>query len=121
MTSTNWILGTSIDSKTDIDYSHFDKFIGYLVHLESPRCIMLVCEPGLLNEAPINLSKDQGYFYRNKDRNIEIVIIEWLDDVSITQDKMNELLLEAAVHLEIHTQAIAEEDELEETDLDIAE
>ena len=117
MTSTNWILGTSIDSKSDIDYSHFEKFIGYLVHLESPRCIMLVCEPGLLSEAPINLNKDQGYFYRNKDRNIEIVIIEWLDDVNISQDKMNELLLEAAVHLEIHTQFIAEEDELEETNL----
>lgn len=109
MTSTNWIMGTSIDSKTEVDYSHFDKFIGYLVHLEQPRCLMLVCEPGLLNDAPINLKPDRGFFYRNSEKNIEIVLIDWFDDMKISQEKINKLLMDAAVHVEIYSQLMAEE------------
>jgi hypothetical protein len=112
-------MGTSIDSKAEIDYAHFDKFIGYLVHLNNPRCIMLVCEPGLLNEAPINLKPNQGFFYRNTDKNIEIVLIDWLDDVSISQEKINKILMDAAVHVEIYSQYMAEEENSENIDTDV--
>ena len=119
MTSTSWILGTSVDSNDEIRLDKYDKFISYLVHLDEPRCLMLVCKPGLLSEAPINLKQDQGYYYRNSDKDIEIIVIEWLDNVNLTQDEIEKLLYTAAVHLEIREQEERELSEIDNTEEDV--
>ena len=110
MPTTNWILGASIDSKSDVDFSQYDKFIGFLVNLEKPRCLLLVSEPGLVSEAPVNLTSENGFFYRNADKNIEIVILDWLDEPpAMSEKELQKFLMEAAVHIEIHSQQLMED------------
>ena len=109
MPISNWILGTCIDCKSETDFTKFDKFIGYLVHLGKYRCILLVSEIGLMSEAPIELNSENGYFYQNQDKNIEIVVLEWLDETpTMTELEIQKFLMEAAVHLEIHSQRLME-------------
>lgn len=103
--STQWIFGTSIDSKSDVDLSEYEGFKGYLVHLESPRCIIIACSPGFIDKAPISLGPDEGYYYRNTDRNLELIVERWLDDPIDDTDEIRDLLYEGAVHLEIWEEA----------------
>jgi hypothetical protein len=108
MSQFNWILGNSIDNDNGPDLSENEMFVGYLVHLAHPRCVMLVCQPGLMEKTPIPFDYDSGYFYRSKDGDLEIIIIQWLDDDTPTPADIKTLLLSAATHLEIHMQSLYE-------------
>ena len=99
-----------IDSDLVEDISNNEMFIGYLVHLEDPRCVMLVTQPGFMQKTPIQFDYDSGHFYRSKDSDIEIVVVKWLSDDPYTDEEINSLLLSAATHLEIHLQTLYEEE-----------
>ena len=78
---------------------------------------MLVSRIGMMSEAPIDLTSENGYFYQNLDKDLEIVILDWLDGTpeSMNETQIQKFLMEAAVHLEIHTQQLMEEN-IEDTD-----
>ncbi|MBO9428508.1 hypothetical protein [Sulfitobacter sp. R18_1] len=104
MANTNWIMGKSVDARMDVDLSECDKFIGYMVKLDSPRCLIAVGEIGLGEENVFDLPENAGWRYANYNAGFELTILEWLDDVAVSVDGIQNTLYEAATNHVLATQ-----------------
>ena len=102
--SSNWILGNSIDSTKEDPAIQSDKFVGYLVHLEYPRCVMAVGEVDFALEASLNYEDGSGYFFQNKTQNFQMVLLEWLDDPVENAEDILSLFYSASSHYCVNLQ-----------------
>jgi hypothetical protein len=108
MSKTNWIIGKSIDARVDADLSVSDKFIGYMVKLDFPKCLIAVGEIGLGEENLFDLSEEAGWRYANHNAGFELTILDWLDDGQVNVDGIQSILYEAATNY-----VLAAQDEME--------
>lgn len=106
MTS-NWILGSSIDSRYQEEYEKSDKFVGYLVHLAFPRCVIAVGKQNFIAEISadqqgiaeqMRSKEDRGFYYRNKSTGTEMLVVRWLDERIYEDDIALQLFYEASSH-----------------------
>lgn len=104
MSKTNWIIGKSIDARLDVDLSVSDKFIGYMVKLDFPQCLIAVGEIGLGDDNLFDLPEDAGWRYANHNAGFELTILEWLNDGQVIIDDIQSILYEAATNYVLATQ-----------------
>jgi hypothetical protein len=113
--SSNWILGNSIDSTKEDPAIKSDKFVGYLINLEYPRCVIAVGEVDFALETELEYEPGSGYFFQNKTQNFQMVLLEWLDDPVENAEDILSLFYSASAHYCVKLQdevALQMEDEL---------
>ncbi len=105
----NWILGKTIDSTKEYEISTSENFLGYLVQLEHPRCLIAVGNKKMVNEGHLfSVSPDAGFFFCNESKDFSLIILEWLDQENIESDLAAKLLYSAASHFSIKLEEDAE-------------
>ncbi len=105
----NWILGRSIDSTREDELDTSENFVGYLIHLEYPRCLVALGNLELLNEKDsFSLSPDAGFFFANESKGFSLVVMEWLDEPIADANQVANLLYHAASHYSIQLEEMME-------------
>ena len=100
----NWIFGNSIDSTEEDRLSYSDKFLGYLVNLSHPRCIIAVGKQNFSQEVGRAFPSDAGYFFRNSSLGFELIVTEWLDDTVPSEQETLSMCYSAASHYSVRMQ-----------------
>ncbi len=99
--SVNWVMGPSIDDDIKWNVVRSSKFVGFLVKLDAPRCVLAVGGKGFIVSSDIKPGKSAGYFYKQTGEtdNIEIILVDWLDEPVQSNDAIQDIFFRAGSYL----------------------